>query len=840
MTISSDKRTGPLAALALLVLFAALALGTMQAWNILDNLEQVKKSATLEAQGRSRLAADYISNILDGAEQTLAALMLGQEQGLAPMSAMIERGVLFSSTLSGIALFNETGDYVAGFSRDGEHFQNCATCRFFRAHATEDKDFFIGSLLGDSDKEHASWPVLGVSRRLKDGQGAMMGVLAAFIDTAVIEARFAATSDLNVTGLSLIDQPGNLLALWTQTPGSKPRLLVHVPDFADFGLVRTEGDAQTIADKKRIIALHRTGAYPLWTALAFDPARLMDGWLKESRNDLIMLAGIFCILGVLTYAMARQMLERYRAEAALEASQTDLEKRVESRTLQLRREIQDRRRAEESLRGSEERFQRFMDNIPAAAFIKDEDGRYIYVNQHFSDIYGLKGREVIGRKVFDLFPAETLPRILADDLAVWREEKSISSEMDVVIEGRTRTFFFTKFPLRLAQGQKMLAGVVLDVTEQRATMKALAQAQKMEALGQLTGGIAHDFNNLLTIILGNLEMTEEFAAPGSDVALMAGEAKLAAKRGAALTERLLAMFRRRPRPGQASCEVNGLLLSISDLLRRTLGDAITIAIHPEDNDVTVPVDAGLLESAILNLALNARDAMPGGGSLTLSIQRRPEEQRAALLVADTGTGMSSEVLDRAFEPFFTTKEAGRGSGLGLSMVYSMAHQAGGSVQIDSEPGRGSLVTVLLPLADPAAAVAKESAPDLLVLSGDERILVVEDEAALARLAASMLSSLGYRVDTASNGVEALEMIGAMAEPPDLVFSDVMMPGGMDGFDLAACIGERHPGTAVLLASGHYATQKSEQETSAFTVLHKPYDKAALALHIRAQLDGRGS
>ncbi len=833
MKALSRRRTRPLAILAFLSLFVALALGGAQSWNILEHLDQARKAARVEAQVRARLSGDFVSNIINGADQTLSALMLGQDKGARPLPMMIERGVLFSSSLAGIALFDQEGNYVAGFSREGDQFQNCGGCRFFRAHKTEENDIFIGSLLGDAEAYSAPQPIFGVSRRILGSDGKLTGVIAAIIDTSLIEANFAATSDQNVKRLALSDLTGTLLASWSDTFEPKTRLLVQQPHFSPVRLDKIEGNSATIMTDRRIIALHRPGAYPIWIALSFDPAQQMAAWHKESRYEIGLLAAILSILGILAFFLARQMLDRYRAEEVLEKAQEDLERRVEARTLQLRREIQERRRAEESLQASDERFQRFMDNIPAAAFIKDENGRYVYVNRQFYEIYGLQGREIIGRKLFDLFPPEILPRILADDLIAWRDEKSVSGETEMPIDGQIRTYFFNKFPLKLNQGQKLLAGVVLDVTEQRATFKALAQAQKMQALGHLTGGIAHDFNNLLTIILGNLEMAQEFGSEGMDTTVMIGEAKMAAKRGAALTEKLLAMFRRRPRPGRASCEVNGLLLSVSGILRRTLGDAVSIEIHPDSAELYIPVDAGLLESAILNLALNARDAMLNGGTLEISVRRR--DGHAVLTVTDNGTGMTQDVLERAFEPFFTTKETGKGSGLGLSMVYSLANQAGGSVNIDSALGKGTKVTLLLPLIDPPAdrGEGNDGTP---LPKGHERLLVVEDEEALRRLASSMLESLGYEVETAANGPEALQKIEAMEMPPHLIFSDMVMPGGMDGFDLAAEIRKRCPETAILLASGHFDSNKGRGETGEWTVLQKPYDKATLARHIRAQLD----
>jgi CheY-like chemotaxis protein len=333
----------------------------------------------------------------------------------------------------------------------------------------------------------------------------------------------------------------------------------------------------------------------------------------------------------------------------------------------------------------------------------------------------------------------------------------------------------------------------------------------MEAVGQLTGGIAHDFNNLLTVILGNAEVLAEGLAEGAFRG-MAQVVLEAAEKGAGLTQQLLAFGRRqtlRSEPLRPAEVVEGMM----PLLRRTLGEHIVLRTAFTEGQAPAMADRTLLESAILNLAINARDAMPHGGVLEIATDdvmidaadrsggARPGRY-AALIVSDTGSGMAPDVLERAFEPFFTTKEVGRGSGLGLSMVYGFAQQSGGHVSIQSQPGRGASVTVLLPLAErhetlsPPPPVAASATPHVRT-----RILVVEDETDVRRFVTSLLLVLGHEVVEAGTGQSGLKVL--RSDPAiDLLFTDVVLPGGMSGVELARQARQIRPDLKVLLTSGY--------------------------------------
>ncbi len=378
----------------------------------------------------------------------------------------------------------------------------------------------------------------------------------------------------------------------------------------------------------------------------------------------------------------------------------------------------------------------------------------------------------------------------------------------------------------------------------------LGRAQQMEAIGQLTGGIAHDFNNLLAVVVGNLDMLTEETEEGSDPRLMVTEALRAALRGSSLVNQLLAFARKLPLKPQ-TVDINQLTADMVSLLSRTLGGAINVTLHKDPKLWLVMADPSQLENAILNLAINARDAMPEGGTLELEtscvtlsaaeIVDLPDASpgdHVVLSVTDTGTGMSLEVQARAFDPFFTTKTDGKGTGLGLSMVYGFTRQSGGHVVIDSKPGIGTTVRLYLPrgrdawLSDSLSAASNASLPH-----GHEVVLVVDDNFGVRETAARILRSLNYVVLEADSGSEALEIL-ARTPKIDLLFTDVIMPGGIDGPMLARMATQDRPELAVLLTSGYVDATGDALHLglSQWDMLAKPYRRQELAIRVRDALD----
>ncbi|MEX1198243.1 MAG: ATP-binding protein [Pseudohongiellaceae bacterium] len=389
-----------------------------------------------------------------------------------------------------------------------------------------------------------------------------------------------------------------------------------------------------------------------------------------------------------------------------------------------------------------------------------------------------------------------------------------------------------------------------EVAQRREIEARLAQAQKMKAVGQLTAGIAHDFNNLLTVVLGNLEALHEQLADRPALARLAEQASAAGWRGATTTRRLLAFSRQQPLHPQP-LDVPHLLQGMAGLMRQSLGETIGLTIESTADPWRCMADPAELETALLNLALNARDAMPNGGTLTIKLANvaidddGPTEneglqpgQYVVLAVNDTGTGMTPETLEHVFEPFFTTKAVDNGSGLGLSMVHGFVHQSGGHVAIDSEPGAGTTVRLYLPRAAGEASTPEVCAPRAAAVSdGSKRILVVEDNDLVRQHVTSQLESLGYAVVAVPDAQAALAALQHDGEF-DLLFSDVVMPGGMSGFDLAEAVQRSRPGLPVLLTSGY--TEKDdlmgEGPTAQFELLRKPYRRHQLAERVRAALE----
>jgi signal transduction histidine kinase len=402
----------------------------------------------------------------------------------------------------------------------------------------------------------------------------------------------------------------------------------------------------------------------------------------------------------------------------------------------------------------------------------------------------------------------------------------------------------------LAESQQMLLS---ERAGRREAESVLWHAQKLEAIGRLTGGIAHDFNNLLTVISGNLELLQDSITGERERSRqrqlqLISSALRAAEHGAQMTQQLLA-FARRGVLQSKTVDLNAVIAGMADFLRRTLGDAITLEFAQQPKLWLCHIDPVQFEAAILNLAINARDAMPYGGTLKLQLANVDTRKGdgdldispgryARVSMTDNGIGMTKEVFERAFEPFFTTKNVGEGSGLGLSQVYGFVNQSGGDVKIASTPGRGTSVALYLPRCDTAALDEDESVGDASSnLLGTETILVVEDEPLVRDVAVEIIQDLGYKVLAAANGVEALELLHGR-ERIDLLFSDVLMPGGVSGVALAAKARQIRFGLKVLLTSGYPARDGSRVSPAEFPMIQKPYQRDKLASMLRTMLDLR--
>jgi signal transduction histidine kinase len=387
--------------------------------------------------------------------------------------------------------------------------------------------------------------------------------------------------------------------------------------------------------------------------------------------------------------------------------------------------------------------------------------------------------------------------------------------------------------------------------EIEATESQVRQAQKMEAIGQLTGGVAHDFNNILTVITGTIEILGDAVKDRPELVQITTMIGAAAARGADLTQHLLAFARRQPLQPR-SVDVNAMVVDVARLLRPTLGEPIEIESMLAHDSAPALIDPSQLSTAILNLALNARDAMPDGGKLTLETKNVVLDENYAglnsdvtpgnyvmIAVSDTGEGIATRLLDKVFEPFFTTKDVGKGSGLGLSMVYGFVKQSNGHIKIYSEEGHGTTVKLYLPQAVSVAGVADALPAEAGIAEferGDKSILIVEDDALVREYVVTQINRLGYDTLAASNGAEALKIIDG-PERIDLLFTDVIMPGGMNGRQLATEAQKRRPGLKVLFTSGYTenAIVHHGRLDAGVLLLPKPYLSADLARLIRTAL-----
>ena len=557
-----------------------------------------------------------------------------------------------------------------------------------------------------------------------------------------------------------------------------------------------------------------------WFTFSYSPVRDESGTV----------AGIFCACSETTQKVLVERAMR-ESEARLRELNETLERRVTEAI------------AERNILAD------IVERTNAFVQVVDLEYRWLAVNRaaadEFERIFGTRPR--VGLRVFDLLADQ--PDNQAAVTAVW--SRALAGEEFTAIEefgdpSRDRRFYEMRFnTLRDRDGKRIGAyQFVYDVTERlhdqerlRHAEAALRQTQKMESIAQLTGGVAHDFNNLLSVFATGLQLLERNVTGEQRQRVFDGMRRAVA-RGTGLTRHLLAFSRRTP-VNPESIDIASHLKGMREMLDGSLGGHIHIEMKFGEDVWPVEIDAGEMELAVLNLCLNARDAVAGGGTVTIAAEnvvieeeRGSQKQCVKLSVTDTGGGMPPDVLSRAFEPFFTTKDVGKGSGLGLPQVYGFAHQSGGQVTIDSEVGVGTIVTLLLPrsLQDPVESVRTADSSGIPVPRSDGarrgHVLLVEDDQEVSALTREMLNSLGFTV-THVTGAEAALGALANARAVDAVLSDIMMPGGVSGLELAREISRRHPTLPIILTTG-YVEAAARMKDGEFHLLLKPYSLEALA------------
>ncbi|WP_315720339.1 MULTISPECIES: CHASE3 domain-containing protein [unclassified Bradyrhizobium] len=566
----------------------------------------------------------------------------------------------------------------------------------------------------------------------------------------------------------------------------------------------------------------------------------------------IDLCGLALLLIIAGYLIRRAYYDDQLLRASLvrsEAEAVSLAERAEKQHLDLVE-------AHEKLRHSAEILQSTFNSMAEGVLVIDAADTVVFSNPAVEHLLGYRhGRKLSEvRSRLRVYESDGMTPIAAHDLPTPRALRGESFDRHEVIvhqpdRDETLRLMISGRPLRDSAGGITGAAMVYhDITTAHETERLLQQAQKLDAIGKLTGGVAHDFNNMLTIITGTIETLADEVKDRPAAAATAALIGQAADRCTELIRHLLAFARKQPLHPRDS-DVNSTILDIAKLLRPTLGEQIEINSILEEETLIAHIDSAQLANSLVNMAINARDAMPNGGKLLLESRRvELDEAYAAanagvtpgsyvmVAVSDTGTGMSPEVRDRAFEPFFTTKGAGKGSGLGLSMVYGFVKQSGGHIKIYSEEGRGTTIRLYIPV--PKGQPAIPAPPEPPPPRGEETIFIVEDDPLVQDFVVSQLQSLGYKTITASTGVEALAKIDA-GQPFDLLFTDVIMPGGVNGKELAEEALRQRPGTKVLYTSGYTDNAMVEHGRidQAALLLTKPYRKSELAQMVRRALVG---
>jgi signal transduction histidine kinase/CheY-like chemotaxis protein len=691
--------------------------------------------------------------------------------------------------------------------------------------------------------------------------GRMGGVIVAGLGLDWLADYIARKGVPEGAALAITDRNGTYLARYphndrfvgTKMPGDK---YLKMDDRGTVDILNVDG-----VERIEGYSALRAVSGGLVVSFGLDKAQAFTEIQHRTQRGIFLIALSTSLVLVLTWLGARRFIHRPLGQLVDAANQWRLgeyARRVDIRDKSeiaqvadafntmadaLEHREQELSEAKERAEEAAARITMIFESTTDSVLIIDQDWRVSYLNGPASALPA-EGRDIVGMTLSEAFPDAADMEILNQIREAMSEQRPAFAE--VFCTRRNIWYAITAFPS--SQG---LAIFLRDITDHKHALEArrlieeqFHQSQKMEAVGQLTGGVAHDFNNLLMVVAGNLELIEDAADLGK-VRRLAAAARRAVDRGTTLTAQLLA-FSRRQILNPKLVKANELISEFQGLIRQAVGGGCELKLWSDERLWLCHVDPPLLETALLNLALNARDAMPDGGVLEIETRNIMVDEGAVagcspgsyvrLSVADTGCGMPPEVRDRVFEPFFTTKEVGKGTGLGLSMVYGFVRQSGGHIAIESAPGVGTTIALYLPKATQQPDADEESIPPKAIPTGSERILVVDDNEDLLKVTSAMLTTFGYQVSCARNGAEALRMLQGGQEF-ELLFSDIVMPGGMNGIELARELTRLNNGIKILLTSG-YAGDVLERHGAVdeFPIIDKPFHLSDLARRLRSILD----
>jgi two-component system, cell cycle sensor histidine kinase and response regulator CckA len=508
-------------------------------------------------------------------------------------------------------------------------------------------------------------------------------------------------------------------------------------------------------------------------------------------------------------------------------------------------DITDRKLWEETLRQSQQRFAAFMRHLPGVAFIKDLEGKYVYYNEASWSCFKKRPEDIVGKTDLEVWPPEDAARYRANDAAVIESGRPIEFIEPVTHADGVHNWLTFKFPIIEDNKPVLVGSIGIDITERQTLEDQLTQARKMEALGRLAGGVAHDFNNLLTVISGYGQLALEGLGVLPEARLIGylQEILNSSRRASGLTGQLLA-FSRRQSVQRRVFDLCALVRSLERLLQRMIGEHVDLTVRCGPEPCLIRADPHQMEQVLINLAVNARDAMPLGGTLEIECHLLPQPierpghppLNILLEVSDTGVGMDKAVKARMFEPFFTSKEKGKGTGLGLATVYGVIAQNGGEIEVDSEPGEGSQFRIYLPSV-PAEAEEPSLPADAVAPGGWETVLLVEDETGVRALAETVLKKLGYKVLAADSAEAALEIWREQKDSIDILLTDVIMPH-MSGGDLAHKLRELNPRLKILFMSGYTDDMIASHGVLAgeTQLIQKPFTAEGLGRKLRSVLD----